>query len=76
MNYMSSIADCETAVECRLEKSCERNGWIASAHLSFAADYVDKLTVLRRDSENILNTIAPYHLVPNVKVPFAVRKVA
>ena len=37
MNYMTKIADYEAAVERRLEKSCERNGWIASAHVSFAA---------------------------------------
>ena len=41
MNYMTKIADYEAAVERRLEKSCERNGWIASAHVSFDADYVD-----------------------------------
>lgn len=111
MNYMKTIADYEAAVERRLEKSYERNRWIASAHLSFDADYVDcqlekfgreevrddadalnsieaflsqefgfrladKPTALRRDSEKIPNTIAPYHLVPNVKVPFDVRKVA
>ena len=110
-NYMKTIADYEAAVERRLEKSCERNGWIASAHVSFDADYVDcqlekfgreevrddadalnsleaflsqefgfrladKPTALRRDSEKIPNTIAPYHLVLNVKVPFDVRKVA
>ena len=111
MNYMTKIADYEAAVERRLEKSCERNGWIVSAHVSFDADYVDcqlekfgreevrddadalnsleaflsqefgfrladKPTALRRDSEKIPNTIAPYHLVLNVKVPFDVRKVA
>ena len=110
-NYMTKIADYEAAVERRLEKSCERDGWIASAHVSFDADYVDcqlekfgkeevrdeadalnsleaflsqefgfsladKPTALRRDSEKIPNTIAPYHLVLNVKVPFDVRKVA
>ena len=41
MNYMTKIADYEAAVERRLEKSCERDGWIASAHVSFDADYVD-----------------------------------
>ena len=95
MNYMTKIADYEAAVERRLEKSCERNGWIASAHVSFDADYVDcqlekfgraevrddadalnsleaflsqefgfrladKPTALRRDSEKIPNTIAPF----------------
>ena len=111
MNYMTKIADYEAAVERRLEKSCERNGWIASAHVSFDADYVDcqlekfgrekvqdeaealknleafilrefdfrladNPTALRRIVEKIPNTIAPYHLVLNVKVPFDVRKVA
>lgn len=38
MNYMTKIADYEAAAERRLEKSCERNGWIASAHVSFDAD--------------------------------------
>ena len=37
MNYMTKIAGYEAVVERRLEKSCERNGWIASAHVSFAA---------------------------------------
>ena len=41
MNYMTKITDYEAAVERRLEKSCERNGRIASAHVSFDADYVD-----------------------------------
>ena len=41
MNYMTKIADYEAAVERRLEKSCERHGWITSAHVSFDADYVD-----------------------------------
>lgn len=41
MNYMTKIADYEAAVERRLEKSCERSGWIASAHFSFDADYFD-----------------------------------
>ena len=38
MNYMTKIADYEAAAERRLEKSCERNGWIASAHVSFDAE--------------------------------------
>ena len=111
MNYMTKIADYEAAVERRLEKSCERDGWIASAHVSFDADYVDcqlekfsreeiqdeadalkrleeflsqefgfcladNPAALRRDSEKIPNTIAPYHLALNVKVSFDVRKVA
>ena len=38
MNYMKKIADYEATVERRLEKSCERNGWIASGHASFDAD--------------------------------------
>lgn len=38
MNYMTKIADYEATVERRLEKSCERNGWIASADVSFETD--------------------------------------
>ena len=111
MEDIDRIAKYEIAVERRMEKACERDGWIASAHVSFAADYVDcqlekfgseevqdgadalkslesfllqefgfrlvdAPTALRRDSEKIPNTIAPYHLVLNVKVPFDVRKVA
>ena len=111
MDDMKKMAVYEIAVERRLEKSCERDGWIASAHVAFGGDYVDcqlekfgkeevrgeadalnsleaflsqefgfsladKPTALRRDSEKIPNTIAPYHLVLNVKVPFDVRKVA
>ena len=41
MNYMKTIADYEAAVERRLEKSCERDGWVASAHVAFGWDYVD-----------------------------------
>ena len=111
MEDIDRIAKYEIAVERRMEKTCERDGWIASVHVSFGADYVDcqlekfgreevrddadalnsleaflsqefgfrladKPTALRRDSEKIPNTIAPYHLVLNVKVPFDVRKVA
>ena len=111
MNDMKKMTDYEIAVERRLEKSCERNGWIASAHVSFDADYVDcqlekfgreevrdeadalkclesfllqefrfrladDPAALRCDAEKIPNTIAPYHLVLNVKVPFDVHKVA
>jgi len=111
MDNMKNMADYEIAVERRLEKSCERDGWIASAHVAFGGDYVgcqlekfgreeirdeadalnsleaflsqefgfrlaDKPTALRRDFEKIPNTIAPYHLVLNVKVPLDVRKVA
>lgn len=111
MDNMKKMADYEIAVERRLEKSCERDGWIASAHVAFGGDYVDcqlekfgreevrddaaalkrleeflsqefgfsladNPAALRRDAETIPNTIAPYHLVLNVKVPFDVRKVA
>ena len=101
---VNSIANYEIAVERRLEKSCERDGWIASAHVAFGGDHVDcqlekfgreevrddaaalkrleeflsqefgfsladNPAALRRDAETIPNTIAPYHLVLNVKVP-------
>ena len=35
MDNMKKIADYEIAVERRLEKSCERDGWIASVHVVF-----------------------------------------
>ena len=108
MNTMKKITAYEIAVERRLEKSCERDGWIASAHVAFGGDYVncqlekfgreevrddadalnsleafqsqefgfrlaDNPTALRRFVEKIPNTIAPYHLVLNVKVPFDIR---
>lgn len=38
---VNSIANYESAVERRLEKSCEQDGWIASAHVAFGGDYVD-----------------------------------
>ena len=111
MDNMKKMTDYEIAVERRLEKSCERDGWIASAHVAFGGDYVDcqlekfgreevrdeqaarkaleafvaqefgfsladNPVALRRDAETIPNTIAPYHLVLNVKIPFDVRKVA
>ena len=41
MDNIKKIADYEIAVERRLEKACERDGWIASAHVSFGTDYVD-----------------------------------
>ena len=41
MDNMKKMADYEIAVERRLEKSCERDGWIASAHVAFGGDYVD-----------------------------------
>ncbi len=41
MDTMKKMADYEIAVERRLEKSCERDGWIASAHVAFGGDYVD-----------------------------------
>ncbi len=41
MNDMKKITDYEIAVERRLEKACERDGWVVSAHVSFGADYVD-----------------------------------
>ena len=41
MNDMKKMTDYEIAVERRLEKSCERDGWIASAHVAFGGDYVD-----------------------------------
>lgn len=104
MDDLKKMADYEIAVERRLEKSCERDGWIASAHVAFGGDYVDcqlekfgreevrdeadalkslegfllqefgfrladNPAALRRDAEKIPNTIAPYHLVLNVKVP-------
>ena len=111
MDDMQNIAEYEIAVERRLEKSCERDGWIASVHVAFGGDYVDcqlekfgseevqdgadalkslesfllqefdfrladTTTALRRIVEKLPNTIAPYHLVLNVKAPFDVRKVA
>lgn len=41
MNDMKKMTDYETALERRLEKTCERNGWIASAHVAFGGDYVN-----------------------------------
>jgi len=41
MEDIDRIAKYEIAVERRMEKSCERDGWIASVHVSFGADYVD-----------------------------------
>jgi len=38
MNDMKKITDYEIAVERRLEKACERDGWVASAHVSFGAE--------------------------------------
>ena len=111
MEDMKKMADYEIAVERRLEKSCERDEWTASAHVALGGDYVDcqlekfgrkevrddpdalkhleaflaqefgfsladNPAALRRDAETIPNTIVPYHLVLNVKVPFDVRKVA
>lgn len=110
INNMKIMSDYGIAVERWLEKSCERDGWIDSAHVAFGGDYVncqlekfgreevrddadalkrlqeflsqefgfslaDNLAALRRDAETIPNTIAPYHLVLNVKVPFDFRKV-
>lgn len=110
MNDMEKMTVYETALERRLEKFCERDGWIASAHVAFGGDYVDcqlekfdreevrgdtdalkrleeflskefgfshadNPAALRQDAETIPNTIAPYHLVLNVKVPFDFRKV-
>jgi len=111
MNTMKKITNYEIAVERRLENACERDGWIASAHVAFGGGNVDcqlekfsreeiqdeadalkrleeflsqefgfcladNPAALRRDSEKIPNTIAPYHLALNVKVSFDVRKVA
>lgn len=41
MNDMKKMTDYETVLERRLEKTCERNGWIASAHVAFGGDYVN-----------------------------------
>ena len=41
MDDLKKMADYEIAVERRLEKSCERDGWVASAHVAFGWDYVD-----------------------------------
>ena len=41
MEDIDRIAKYEIAVERRMEKTCERDGWIASVHVSFGADYVD-----------------------------------
>lgn len=41
MNDMKKMTDHETALERRLEKACERNGWIAPAHAAFGGDYVN-----------------------------------
>lgn len=41
MDDLKKMTDYEIAVERRLEKSCERDGWIASAHVAFGGDYVD-----------------------------------
>ena len=41
MDDMKKMTDYKIAVERRLEKSCERDGWIASAHVAFGGDYVD-----------------------------------
>ncbi|MBQ7234025.1 MAG: hypothetical protein IJS36_01305 [Kiritimatiellae bacterium] len=111
MNDMKKITDYEIAVERRLEKACERDGWVASAHVSFGADYVDcqlekfgrdevldegeacrrleefvsqefcfsladNPKALCRDAEKVPNTIAPYHVTLNAKIPFDVGKVA
>lgn len=40
MEDIDRIAKYEIAVERRMEKACERDGWIASVHVSFGADYV------------------------------------
>lgn len=104
MNDMEKMTVYETALERRLEKACERDGWIASAHVAFGGDYVncqlekfgmeevrdeqatrkaleefvthefgfnlvDNPAALHRDYETIPNTIAPYHLTLNIKVP-------
>jgi hypothetical protein len=42
----------------------------------FGFRLADDPAALRRDAEKIPNTIASYHLVLNVKVPFDIRKVA
>ena len=41
MDDLKKMIACEMAVERRLEKSCERDGWVASAHVAFGWDYVD-----------------------------------
>ena len=41
MDDMKKMTDYKIAVERRLKKSCERDGWIASAHVAFGGDYVD-----------------------------------
>ena len=41
MDDLKKMIACEIAVERRLEKSCERDGWVASAHVAFGWDYVD-----------------------------------
>ena len=38
MDNTKKMTDYEIAVERRLEKSCERDGWIASAHVAFGGD--------------------------------------
>ena len=63
MTYMKTIVDHEIAVERRMEKSYERNGFIASAHVSFDVDC--QLEKFGREEVRV-----------NVKVPFDVRKVA
>jgi hypothetical protein len=66
MEDIDRIAKYEIAVERRMEKACERDGWVASAHVSFGADYVDcQLEKFGREEVWV-----------NVKVPFDVRKVA
>lgn len=63
---MKNIAEYEIAVERRLEKSCERNGWIASVQVVFGGDYVNcQLEKFGREEVWV-----------SVKVPFDVRKVA
>ena len=57
MDNMKKIADYEIAVERRLEKSCERDGWIASAHVAFGADCVDYR--IETESENEANVSPP-----------------
>ncbi len=41
MDDLKKMIAYEIAVERRLEKSCERDGWIASAHVAFGGAYVD-----------------------------------
>ena len=69
MAYDLSEELCQSAK--RLAKSLDPDGSNASAidwHIEFG-QLKNDLSEIRRDYETIPNTIAPYHLTLNIKVP-------